>query len=51
MEELSKQSRILHSAIALFSKYGIEDTSVNDIVKYAQVAKGRFIHIIRIKMN
>ena len=52
MEELSKQSRILHSAIALFSKYGIEDTSVNDIVKYAQVAKGDvFIHIIRIKMN
>ena len=42
MEELSKQSRILHSAIALFSKYGIEDTSVNDIVKYAQVAKGTF---------
>lgn len=42
MEEISKQARILQSAITLFSKYGIDDTSVNDIVKHAHVAKGTF---------
>lgn len=42
MEEINKQRRILHAASELFAAQGIETTSVNDIVKEANVAKGTF---------
>ena len=42
MEELNKRSRIQNSAVALFSEQGVEATSVNDIVRRANVAKGTF---------
>ena len=42
MEELNKRSRIQNAAVALFSEQGVEATSVNDIVRRANVAKGTF---------
>lgn len=42
MEELSKQRRIQSAAVALFQEQGIDSTSVNEIVKRANVAKGTF---------
>lgn len=42
MEEMNKQQRIQLSAMELFEAYGIEATSVNDIVQRANVAKGTF---------
>jgi AcrR family transcriptional regulator len=37
-----KSVRILDSALALFVRYGIKRTSVDDVVREAQVAKGTF---------
>lgn len=42
MESINKQYRIQTAAIQLFSEQGIETTSVNEIVKLANVAKGTF---------
>lgn len=42
MEILDKRSRIQEAAAALFKQQGVEATSVNDIVKSANVAKGTF---------
>lgn len=42
MEELSKRSRIQNAAVSLFSEQGVEATSVNEIVRRANVAKGTF---------
>lgn len=42
MEKLNKRSRIQNAAVALFSEQGVEATSVNDIVRRANVAKGTF---------
>lgn len=41
-ESVSKRSRIQNAAVALFHEQGVEDTSVNEIVKRANVAKGTF---------
>lgn len=40
--QLEKKQRLLESAIALFMEKGIDETSVNDIVKAAKLAKGTF---------
>ncbi|MEG0526285.1 MAG: TetR/AcrR family transcriptional regulator [Longicatena sp.] len=42
METLDKSARIQQAAIALFKEQGVESTSVNEIVKRANVAKGTF---------
>ena len=42
MEVLDKRQRIQDAASALFKTQGVEATSVNDIVKFANVAKGTF---------
>ena len=41
-ESVSKRSRIQDAAVALFHEQGVEATSVNEIVKRANVAKGTF---------
>lgn len=41
-ETVNKRSRIQDAAIALFHEQGVEGTSVNEIVKRANVAKGTF---------
>lgn len=41
-ESVSKRSRIQDAAVALFHEQGVEATSVNVIVKRANVAKGTF---------
>lgn len=40
--QLEKKQRLLDSAIHLFMEKGIDETSVNDIVKDANLAKGTF---------
>lgn len=42
MQEINKQQRIQMVAMQLFQSQGIEATSVNDIVRKANVAKGTF---------
>lgn len=42
MESVDKRSRIQHAAMQLFQEQGVEATSVNEIVKRANVAKGTF---------
>lgn len=42
MKEFNKQQRIQMVAMQLFQSQGIESTSVNDIVRKANVAKGTF---------
>lgn len=42
MLAMSKRYRIEHAAVHLFKKQGVEATSVNEIVKLADVAKGTF---------
>lgn len=42
MDILDKRSRIQLAAMTLFKEHGVEATSVNDIVKHANVAKGTF---------
>ena len=42
METCSKRNRIQLAAMQLFQEQGVETTSVNDIVKKANVAKGTF---------
>lgn len=42
MEMIDKRSRIQAAATILFKEQGVEATSVNDIVKSANVAKGTF---------
>lgn len=42
METCSKRNRIQHAAMQLFQEQGVESTSVNEIVKKANVAKGTF---------
>lgn len=41
-ESVSKRSRIQDAAVALFHEQGVEATSVNEIVRRANVAKGTF---------
>lgn len=41
-DALNKRSRIQNAAIQLFQEQGVEATSVNEIVKRANVAKGTF---------
>ena len=45
-----KENRILNTAYKLFTEKGIKDTSVQDIVDNANVAKGTF-YILKISMN
>lgn len=42
MELLDKRCRIQNAALSLFKEQGVESTSVNEIVKRANVAKGTF---------
>ena len=42
MEMMDKRYRIQNAAISLFMEQGVESTSVNEIVKKANVAKGTF---------
>ena len=42
MEAIDKRYRIQMAAVQLFQEQGVESTSVNDIVKKANVAKGTF---------
>ena len=42
MENISKRNRIQMAAMQLFQEQGVESTSVNEIVKKANVAKGTF---------
>lgn len=42
MESTDKRSRIQQAAVQLFQENGVEATSVNEIVKRANVAKGTF---------
>lgn len=42
METMDKRYRIQNAAITLFQEQGVESTSVNEIVKKANVAKGTF---------
>ena len=41
-EKKNKESRLLDTAFNLFTKKGIKDTSIQDIVDNANVAKGTF---------
>lgn len=49
MLEKDKRKRIKESAITLFMEKGIEQTSVNDIVKDAHLAKGTFYNYYKDK--
>ena len=40
--EKDKESRLLNTAFKLFTEKGIKDTSIQDIVDNANVAKGTF---------
>ncbi len=42
MENISKRNRIQLAAMQLFQEQGVDSTSVNEIVKRANVAKGTF---------
>lgn len=42
MEMLDKRYRIQNAAVSLFQEQGVDSTSVNEIVKRANVAKGTF---------
>ena len=42
MEEKEKETRLLETAFHLFTEKGIKDTSIQEIVDNANVAKGTF---------
>ena len=45
----AKKRSLLSSAYALFTEKGVAKTSVDEIVRRANVAKGTFYYILRIK--
>jgi len=51
MKNNKKKENILKTTIELFKTYGIENTSVNMIVKKAKIAKGTFFYYYEKKEN
>lgn len=49
--QLEKKQRLLKSAVTLFLEKGIDETSVNDIVKDANLAKGTFYIYYKFKIE
>jgi AcrR family transcriptional regulator len=47
----NKKQRLLDTAFSLFTDKGIKNTSIQEIVDNANVAKGTFIYILKINTN
>lgn len=50
-EKNDKEERLLNVGFKLFTEKGFKDTSIQDIVDNADVAKVLFIYILKINMN